>query len=85
MIDNYSFRIVAVPSALEFADEYEVFTFDNESMGTIMRYDCETDDIFTYDRFFATPGVPEDGGDDFATFGEALNYLISEFNGKTRI
>lgn len=79
MIDNYSFRIVPVPSALEFADEYEVFTFDNKSMGTIMRYDYDTGDIFTYDRFFATPGAAEDGGDDFATFGEALDYLIREF------
>ncbi len=79
MIDNYSFRIVAIPSALEFVDEYEVFTFDNKSMGTIMRYDHDTGDIFTYDGFFATPGPAEDGGDDFETFGEALNYLISEF------
>lgn len=79
MIDNYSFRIVPVPSALEFADEYEVFTFDNKSMGTIMRYDCDNGEIFTYDMFFATPGAAEDGGDDFATFGEALDYLIREF------
>jgi|LakMenEpi03Aug12_release.lakeMendotaPanAssembly.Ray.scaffolds.fasta_scaffold1907973_1 hypothetical protein len=76
---NYSFNIKSTYTGM-MSDHYEVCSFDNKLMGTICRSDVETDDIFTYDAFFAMlPGDDDWHDTEFATFGEALDFLIREF------
>ena len=76
---NYSFTIKSTYTGM-MSDHYEVYSFDNKLMGTINRCDIETDDIYTYDAFFVCLPGDEDWYDaEFATFGEALDFLIKEF------
>ena len=75
---NYAnITILESDDLYEFSEVYDVY-FSGVSIGSIRRYDLEVNEVLCEDRFFATPGADEDGGDDFATFGEALNYLITE-------
>jgi len=75
---NYAnITILESDTLYEFSEVYDVY-FSGTFIGSIRRYDSEVDEVLCEDRFFATPGADEDGGDDFATFGEALNYLLSE-------
>jgi hypothetical protein len=75
--DVYAMNVVLTETR-EFSEEYTVTNSRGTVLGTILRYDSYVDEVLCVDRFFATPGAVEDGGDDFATFGEALNYLLSE-------
>ena len=77
---NYSFNIVSTYTGMT-RDDYEVFTFDNKSLGTISRCDNDIDEIFTYYSFYAYVNETDDGIE-FATFGAALDYLITEYESK---
>lgn len=74
---NYSFNIVSTYTGMT-CDDYEVFTFDNKSLGTISRCDNDIDEIFNYESFYAYVNETDDGIE-FATFGAALDFLIMEF------
>ena len=74
---NYSFNIVSTYTGMT-CDDYEVFTFDNKSLGTISRCDIDNDEIFNYESFYAYVNETDDGIE-FATFGAALDFLIMEF------
>ena len=74
---NYSFTIVSTYTGMQ-RDDYEVFTFDNKSLGTISRCDNDIDEIFTYYSFYAYTNDNDDGVQ-FETFGAALDFLIMEF------
>lgn len=76
---NYSFTIKNTYMGM-MSDHYEVFSYDNKLMGTISRNDIEVDEIACYEAFLvALPGVDDWHDAEFATFGEALDYLIREF------
>ena len=75
---NYaSISILESDDQYDFSDNYDVF-YSGTFIGSIRRYDIEVDAVFSKDGFFATPGPEDDGGDDFDTFGKALDYLIAE-------
>lgn len=79
MIHNFTFTIKNTYMGM-MSDHYEVYTYDNKLMGTISRCDADFDDFLTYDTFFAClPGHDDWHDTEFATFGEALDFLIREF------
>jgi hypothetical protein len=77
---NYSFNIVSTYTGLT-CDDYEVFTFNNKSLGTISRCDNDNDEIFATEVFYAYVNETDDGVQ-FETFGAALDFLITEFESK---
>jgi hypothetical protein len=77
---NYSFNIVSPYPGLT-RDDYEVFTFDNKSIGEISRCDIDMDEVFSYYGFFAYTN-DNDEGVQFETFGAALDFLITEYESK---
>ncbi len=77
---NYSFNIVSTYTGLT-RDDYEVFTFDNKSLGEISRCDIDNDEIFAIEVFYAYVNETDDGVQ-FETFGAALDFLITEFESK---
>lgn len=76
---NYSFTIKNTYMGM-MSDHYEVFSYDNKLMGTISRTDIEVNEIACYDAFLVClPGCEDWIDTEFATFGEALDFLIREF------
>jgi hypothetical protein len=74
MSSNYAISVKSAGGSLT-SDYYEVFDASNTIIGWISRTDAETDDVLTWDVFFASRAYDEPG-DEFASFGEALDFVL---------